>query len=108
MVLATFEDVLVAVDGMPEGSTVSLGIGEQGLEVGGFGRLSWSGAQVGVDDFSPRGVRVRMTPSKGSLSTFFIPAASVPPRLSLIMLADSIERLAAAAGAVMEGALTAA
>jgi len=108
MVLATFENVLVAVDGMPEGSTVSLGVAEQGLEVGGFGMLSWSGAQVGVDDFSPRGVRVRMTPARGSLSTFFIPASSVPARLSLVMLSDSIDRLAAAAGAIMEGALTAA
>ena len=108
MVLAAFDDVLVAVDGMPEGSKVTLGVAEDGLEVGGFGLLSWAGARVGVDNFTPRGVRLRITPRFGSLSTFFIPAASVPDRLSLPMLSNSIERLAAGAGAELEGALTAA
>lgn len=108
MVLATFEDVLVAVDGMPEGSRVSLGVGEDGFEVGGFGLLCWSGARVGVDNLSPRGVRVRLAPAAGSTSTFFIPASSVPERLSLAMLSGSIERLAAGAGAQVESALSAA
>ena len=108
MVLATFDNVLVAVEGMPEGSRISLGIAEEGLEVAGFGMLSWTGARVGVDNLSPRGVRVRLAPVAGSSSTFFIPAASVPARLSPVMLCGSIERLAAAAGAEVESALTAA
>ena len=108
MVLATFDNVLVAVDGMPEGSRISLGIAEEGLEIGGFGMLSWTGARVGVDNLSPRGVRVRLVPVAGSPSTFLIPATSVPERLSLVMLSGSIERLAAGAGAQVESALTAA
>jgi hypothetical protein len=108
MVLATFDNVLVAVEGMPEGSTVCLGVAEEGLHVGGFGVLSWTGARVGVDNVSPRGVRVRLAPGAGSSSTFFIPASSVPGPLSLQMLSGSIERLATAGGALVERALTAA
>lgn len=108
MVLATFENVLVAVEGMPDGSTVSLGVADEGLSVGGFGMLAWRDAVVRVDDLSPRGVRVRVTPPAGAPSTFFIPSIAIPEGLPPRILSGSIERLAAGAGALVEGSLTAA
>ncbi len=108
MVVTTFENVLVAVDGLPDGSTVSLGVAEEGLSVGGFGMLAWRDSLVRVDDVSPRGVRVRITPPVGAPSTFFIPSISIPGGLSVRVLSGSIERLAAGAGALVEGSLTAA
>ena len=108
MVLATFENVLVTVEGMPEGTTVVLGVAEEGLVVDGFGMLAWKGARVGVDDLSPRGIRVRMGPTSGAPSTFFLTVLSIPEGLSLPVVAASIERLAAHGGARVDRALTAA
>lgn len=108
MLLATLEHVMVAVDGVADNATVSLGVAEEGLEVGGFGLLSWQGARVAVEDLSPRGVRIRVTPPAGAPSTFFVSVLSMPDGLSMSVLAGSLERLAEYGGAEVEGSLTAA
>jgi hypothetical protein len=102
MVLATFEDVMVAVEGLVEGSTVSLGIDENGLAVGGYGMLAWAGSRVEIEERAPHGLRICVNAATGAPSIFFVPTQSLRAGLSASMLARSVERLAVDAGATVE------
>lgn len=73
MPLATLENVTATVG---DGShTVSLGIEEDGLVVGPFGKLPWAGAEMAVE-VDREGCRIHVEPSPGVDTSYFVPASS--------------------------------
>ncbi len=106
MALATFEDVMVDVAGLPPESVVSLGITDDGLVIGGYGMLAWCGSQVWIEDRAPQGLRIRIAPATGAPTTFFVPVRSLPDAASIPVLAIWLECSAAQAGATVETAFS--
>jgi hypothetical protein len=99
-VLATLENVTVEVAGMaPE--TVALGIDEEGLVIGPYGKLAWAGSRVVVDGDSIDICTIHIQTSTGANSTFTVPAASLGRGLSAPVFAKSIQRAAAHFGATV-------
>jgi hypothetical protein len=103
---ATFENIMVLVDGLPEGSLVSLGIDEEGLIIGGYGMLSWEGSSVALEDLAPKGLRMTVGIDGFNPSVFFIPVSSMGDNGPIDTLMREIERSAADAGATVDSALT--
>jgi hypothetical protein len=94
------ENVTVEVAGMaPE--TVALGIDEDGLVIGRYGKLAWAGSRVTVDGDSIDICTIHIQTSTGANSTFTVPAASLGGTLTPPAFARSIQRAAAHFGATI-------
>jgi hypothetical protein len=102
-VLATLENVTVEVAGMaPE--TVALGIDEEGLVIGRYGKLAWAGSKVSVEGEWIDLCILHVETSTGARATFTVPAASLGRGLSAPVFAKSIQRAAAHFGATVVSA----
>lgn len=100
MVLATLENVIVSVAGMaPE--KISLGIDDEGLVVGPYGKVTWAGSQVSVEDAGPETCIIHLRTSTGAYTTFSIPTASLGGSLSAPAFGKWIQRGAAYSGATI-------
>jgi hypothetical protein len=101
MAFATFEDVKAEVGGRSH--SVALGIEEDGLTVGGYGKLLWAGSEVSAVA-TAGGCVIRLRPSNGSVSSFFVPSDAFGGPLAVKLFTNWIERGAAHSGAVVEAA----
>jgi hypothetical protein len=99
VVLATLENVTVEVAGLAP-QTISLGIDEEGLVIGPYGKLAWAGSQLWVEGDSIDVCTVHIQTSTGANSTFTVPAASLGP-VSAPAFARWIEHGAAYFGATV-------
>lgn len=106
MALATLENVIAKVGGGSH--TVALTIEEDGLVVGAFGKLPWSGAEM-MAEVGGDGCVIRLLCGPGVESSYFVPAASFASFGGVRVMrtfAQFLERSAVAAGArVMQPAL---
>ncbi len=99
MVLATLENVTVAVAGLaPE--VLALGIDEEGLVIGPYGKLAWAGSSISIEDGpDDEYCIIHVQTATGAHSTFTIPSASLGGSLSAPAFARWIQRGAAHYGA---------
>lgn len=107
MALATLENVTATVGGGSH--NVALTIEEDGLVVGSFGKLPWSGAEM-MAAVDGEGCTIRLLCASGVESSYFVPSASFVSFGGVRVMrtfAQFLERSAVAAGArVMQPALT--
>jgi hypothetical protein len=97
-VLATLENVTVEVGGLPS-EAVALGIDEDGLVIGQYGKLAWAGAELSVEAPSTDGCTIHIRTSTGADSRFFVPAKSLGSPYAARAFASWLE-----SGAVHSGA----
>jgi hypothetical protein len=100
VVLATLENVRVELAGMaPE--TIALGIDEEGLVVGPYGKVTWAGSQMSVHNPAPDSCTIQLRTATGAYCTFTIPNQSLGGALSAPAFGKWIQRGAAHSGATI-------
>jgi hypothetical protein len=100
MALATLDNVRVEVAGMAS-ERLALGIDEEGLVIGRYGKLSWAGSHLTVETGSDNGCTIHIITPTGADSRFFVPAESLGPSVSPHAFANWLERGAAHSGATI-------
>jgi hypothetical protein len=60
---------------------VEVAIEDDGIQMGAFGKLYWTGSRVDIDAYSPYGLQIDFCSSSGGVSSFFVPVDSLggPP-----------------------------
>jgi hypothetical protein len=81
--------------------TIALGIDEDGLVIGPYGKLAWVGSKVAVEGDSIDLCIIHIETSTGAVSTFTVPAASLDGSMSAPAFARWMERGAAHFGATV-------
>lgn len=98
MTLATLEQVLVEIGGTPQ--PIALGIEDDGLLVGEYGKLAFAGSSLQIERM-PKGCTLRFRAANGPQSSFFVAATTVGGADGIRRFSNWLQDCAARAGAAV-------
>jgi hypothetical protein len=94
------ENVTVEVPGMAP-QLLAIGIDDEGLAVGSYGKVVWQGAQISVEIQQADACTVHLRAATGSYSALTIPASSLGGTTSVAGFAKWLQYGAAHSGATV-------
>lgn len=100
MAATTLENVVVEAAGMAP-QVLAIGIDDEGLTIGPYGKVVWRGAQISVEIQHPDACTVHLRTMTGAYSTLTVPAASLGGATSAPAFAKWLQYGAAHSGATV-------